>query len=201
MSITIVIVAAIIAGVVGIIARGRWRLPLLLVVSTLAVYALQPNLPVRYLDFWLPTLTLALAVLSWVLTTPRQLRSWKANWPAAAILIGVSLAVGLTRYLDISLPFPASRPPPVLSLLVLMAVVLLLALLLARFTIPGPAALKTAIVLLIVALAAVKDSLRCSADQHLAAFPERTVHGGGRCAGFPLAGFFIHRLSSAAHVI
>ena len=64
--------------------------------------------------------------------------------------------MGLTRYLDISLPFPASRPPPILSLLVLMAAVLLLALLLARFTIPGPAVLKTAIILLIIALAAVK---------------------------------------------
>ncbi len=156
MSISIVIVAAVIAGTLGIIARGRWRLSLLLVVSTLAVYALQPNLPVRYLDFWLPTLTLALAVLSWVITTPRVSRSWKDNWLAVVILIGVSLVMGLTRYLDISLPFPASRPPPILSLLVLMAAVLLLALLLARFTIPGPAALKIAIILLIVALAAVK---------------------------------------------
>ncbi len=108
---------------------------------------------------------------------------------------------GLTRYLDISLPFPASRPPPVLSLLVLMTAVLLLALLLARFTVPGPAALKTAIILLIVALAAVKSHLRCPGDQHCAAFPERTVHGGGRCAGLSLAGFLLHRLSSAAHVI
>jgi D-alanyl-lipoteichoic acid acyltransferase DltB (MBOAT superfamily) len=156
MSITVVLIAAILAGVLGILARGRWRMPLLLVVSALAVYALQPKLPIRYLDFWLPTLTLALAALSWVLTTPRAQRVWKDNWLAVTILVGVSLAMGLTRYLNISLPIPVSRPPAVQSLLLVEGIVLVLALLLARFTLPGPAALKTSIVLLILALVAMK---------------------------------------------
>lgn len=156
MSINIVLIAAVVAGGLGILARGRWRVPLLLVVSALAVYALQPNLPIRYLDFWLPTLTLALAALSWVLTTPRPQRSWKDNWLAVVILIGVSLAMGLTRYLNISLPLPVSRPPTMQSLLLAEGAVLLLALILARFTLPGPAALKISIVLLILALVATK---------------------------------------------
>jgi alginate O-acetyltransferase complex protein AlgI len=156
MSITVVLVAALIAGLLGLTARGRWRLPLLLTVSALAVYALQPALPVRYLDFWLPTLTLALAALSWVITTPRASRSWRSNGLAAVILIGLSLAVGLTRYLNISLPLPASRPPPVLSLIVLEVVVLLLALMLAHFTLPGPTSLKITIILLIILLVILK---------------------------------------------
>ena len=61
-----------------------------MVASALAVYALQPTLPVRGLDFYLPTLTLALAVLGWVLTTRREDRSWRENWPAAAILLAVA---------------------------------------------------------------------------------------------------------------
>ena len=47
----------------------------LLVVSALAVYWLQPAMPVRYLDFWLPTVTLALVVLSWIITTPPEERT------------------------------------------------------------------------------------------------------------------------------
>ena len=41
----------------------------LLVASSLAVFWLQPSLPIRYLDFWLPVATLALAILAWVITT------------------------------------------------------------------------------------------------------------------------------------
>jgi D-alanyl-lipoteichoic acid acyltransferase DltB (MBOAT superfamily) len=156
MSINVVLIAVLITGGLGVIARGRWRMPLLLVVSALAVYALQPKLPIRYLDFWLPTLTLALAALSWVLTTPRAQRVWKDNWLAVVILVGVSLAMGITRYLNISLPIPVSRPPTLQSLLLVEGTVLVLALLLARFTLPGPAALKASIILLILALVAMK---------------------------------------------
>ncbi len=77
---------------------------MLLVISALAVYALQPALPVRGLDFWLPTATLGLTVLGWILTTPREQRAWNTNWPAAVILGGIVLALGLTRFLGFSLP-------------------------------------------------------------------------------------------------
>jgi len=48
-----------------LVARERYRGELLLISSVLAIYWLQPLSPVRNLDFWLPTCTLALAVLSW----------------------------------------------------------------------------------------------------------------------------------------
>jgi len=48
-------------------AVRRWAL---LVISVLAVFWMQPALPVRGLDFWLPFATLALAVLGWAATSP-----------------------------------------------------------------------------------------------------------------------------------
>ena len=86
MTLTYILVFVGVAGILGAATRKRGRLPLLLVISALAVYALQPALPVRGLDFWLPTLTLGLTVLGWILTTPREQRLWRDNWPAAAIL-------------------------------------------------------------------------------------------------------------------
>ena len=82
MTLAYILVFVVIAAILGVATRRGGRLTVLLVISALAVYALQPVLPVRGLDFWLPTLTLGLTVLGWVLTTPRQQRIWRDNWPA-----------------------------------------------------------------------------------------------------------------------
>lgn len=165
MTLTIILISIVAAATLGLLARGRGRIPLLLTVSALAVYALQPALPVRGLDFWLPTATLALTALAWVLTTPREQRSWRGNWPSAAILGGVVLTLGLTRLLDVSLPLTASRPPQTLQILVALAAVAAAAFLLARSTAPGKAALGAAflfVVLLLVILKVPALSLQAS---------------------------------------
>ena len=65
-----------------VLERGRgW---FLFAASILAVFWLQPLTPSRNLDFWLPLLTLALALLGWVLTTPPEARGARANLPALA---------------------------------------------------------------------------------------------------------------------
>ena len=53
------------AAFAGRTALVRW---LLLAGSVLAIYWMQPSMPVRYLDFWLPTATLGLAALVWAAT-------------------------------------------------------------------------------------------------------------------------------------
>jgi alginate O-acetyltransferase complex protein AlgI len=122
MTLAIIPVFTVLGGLYGWLVKSRGRVMLLLVVSTLAVYALQPNLPVRGLDFWLPTATLFLAVCGWILTTPADQRAWRANWPAAAILAGTVLALGLTRFLGFSLPLTASRPPQTLQIFIALCV-------------------------------------------------------------------------------
>jgi len=137
MTLTLIFISILIAALIGLLARGHWRIPLLLGISALAVYALQPALPVRGLDFWLPTATLALTTLTWILTAPPEQRSWRENWPAAAILGGIVLALGLARFLGFSLPFLPSRPPQMIQILVGLALIVLAAFLLRRFSKPG----------------------------------------------------------------
>ena len=138
----------------ALIFKQRGRGWFLLVTSALAIYWLQPLLPIHGMDFWLPTLTLALAVLSWLVTTPPENRDWRKNWPAAVVLSGVVLLLDLTRFFGQSGLLTAGRPP----LLELVALVLLvlagLGLLLSRLK-KMPAALLTGLVVLLIALMVV----------------------------------------------
>jgi D-alanyl-lipoteichoic acid acyltransferase DltB (MBOAT superfamily) len=108
-----ILIFAALALAYRLIFRQRGRNWFLLVSSALAIYWLQPLAPIRYMDFWLPTATLGLVVLSWVITTPPEGRDWprRENWLAAAVLAGVVLLVGLTRFLSLDGLLTAGRPP------------------------------------------------------------------------------------------
>lgn len=96
---------------VGALTRGARRTYSLLALSALAVYWFQPALPLRSFDFWLPTLSLAFVVLTWLLTS--QPGAWKArqNVTGLLIIVGIVTLVDLSRYI---LPKPlltATTPP------------------------------------------------------------------------------------------
>lgn len=80
-------------------------------VSALALFWLQPGLPVRGLGFWLPAATLALAALGWLLTAQAGQRTARETWVAAAALAGLVLLVGLTRYVGGGDWLVRVRPP------------------------------------------------------------------------------------------
>lgn len=102
------------------IVPGRMRGWLLMAVSVFAVYWLQPAVPIRRVDFILPTLTLGLAIVVWSLT--RQAKFSKAD-AVAVILTGVIVAaVALTRYLIPALRPTPSRPPALVYVLAGMGV-------------------------------------------------------------------------------
>lgn len=136
--------------------RGRERVWVLLVASALAIYWLQPGMPVRNLDFWLPTLTLGLTVLSWAVSSSPQEHSWKSNWPAALVLVGVVLAVGLTRYISQTGLITATRPPQTYLVLIVLAVISALAWALYRFPRTTRTGLAVLIGLLLVVLVVLK---------------------------------------------
>src|SRR5450759_3079676 len=109
-------------------ARG-W---LMLVVSVFAVYWLQSSTPVRNLDFWLPTASLGLTVIVWVMITvpgpskaPGSL-SMPDTYITLAAISAIVLLVALTRYTDVLIT--PSRPPDILTVLIGMAVIAALAL-------------------------------------------------------------------------
>ena len=68
MNLAHLLVFALLSLLLGRLASARWRTRLLLAASVLAIYWLQPALPIRHLDFWLPTATLALVVIVWAIT-------------------------------------------------------------------------------------------------------------------------------------
>jgi alginate O-acetyltransferase complex protein AlgI len=137
MTLSSILVFAGISAILGLAVWNRWRIFCLLAVSELAIFALQPALPVRNLDFWLPTATLALTVTAWILTTPSQQRHWREQIPALVTLAGILFLLGLTRYLQISLPLTASPPPQLWQIGFVLVVVALLAALLARLAAPN----------------------------------------------------------------
>ena len=96
---------------IGALTRGTLRIYLLLASSILAVYWFQPALPLRSFDFWLPSLSLALTLLTWLVV------SQSGVWRSRQNLIGLAVIVGLVTLLDLSrylLPDPiltATTPP------------------------------------------------------------------------------------------
>jgi D-alanyl-lipoteichoic acid acyltransferase DltB (MBOAT superfamily) len=99
---------------VRLLPRARnW---LVFAISVLAVFALQPSVPVRGLDYWLPLASLAAAGLGWLLTSTPEARAPRENWIAAAGLTGAALLVALTRFLPEPILTP-TRPPQMASVL------------------------------------------------------------------------------------
>jgi alginate O-acetyltransferase complex protein AlgI len=83
----------------------------LFTLSLLAVYALQPALPIRYLDFWLPTAALGLVTIFWLSLTPRASRFTRENGLSAAWMAALVLILTSTRYLLAGPLLTASTPP------------------------------------------------------------------------------------------
>ena len=92
----------------------------LLVASSLAVFWLQPSLPIRYLDFWLPVATLALAILAWVITATPENRILKQNLPAFLVIATIVLLVGLTRFISPTDFLAPSRPPQTTTIILVL---------------------------------------------------------------------------------
>jgi alginate O-acetyltransferase complex protein AlgI len=156
MTLSLILVSISITLVLGLLTRNRWRLSLLLGFGALAVYALQPSLPVRSLAFWFPTATLSLTCLTWILTTPIEQRTWQNNWLGAVILVNIILLFGLTRYLGFSFPLTTSRPPQILQITIWLVAVALVGFLLGRFTKPGKIILSCVFVFIILLFIVLK---------------------------------------------
>ena len=151
MGLTTVLILAAIPLAWALIFKQRGRGWFMLVTSTLAIYWLQPRLPIRGMDFWLPTLTLALAVLSWIITTPPENHDWRKNWPVAAVLAGVVALLDLTRLLGQSGLLTAGRPPQLEQAALVLLVLAGAGLLLSRLK-KMPAAMLTGLTVVLIAL-------------------------------------------------
>src|SRR5574341_2566826 len=136
MTLTQLLVFGAAALLCGWIFKERWRGGLMLAGSLLALYWLQPATPIRHLDFWLPTGSLALTVLVWAITRPPTADDTRPTLITGALITAVVLAIALTRYLGSACCLTPTRPPDLPGVLVALAVVAALAALILHFT-PG----------------------------------------------------------------
>jgi alginate O-acetyltransferase complex protein AlgI len=98
LEIAILILFSLVLGAVS----QRWQRPnLLLVSSLLLLYWLQPETPLRFSGFWLPTAAVFLVTLSWVFTTTPEARRNTSNYRTLALVFLIIFALGLAFPLDV----------------------------------------------------------------------------------------------------
>lgn len=110
--------------------QRRW---LVLIISVLALYWLQPASPIHGLSFWLPTASLVMLILSWAIT--RQSSHSRFDLVAAGIIAIFVLGLGLTRHVPTLCYLTAARPPQTWQVTLVLISVGLLALIIFRFNI------------------------------------------------------------------
>ncbi|PKO02280.1 MAG: hypothetical protein CVU43_08620 [Chloroflexi bacterium HGW-Chloroflexi-5] len=135
----------------------KLRNPLLLALSTGVIFWLQPALPIRGLDFWLPVATLALVALGWMLTSKPEERNPRATLITGALVIGTVLVIALTRYSGMTGIITPSRPPQTLSVIVVLTAVAMV-LFLSYILLKGKSSLPyiVGVTILLVIFAALK---------------------------------------------
>jgi alginate O-acetyltransferase complex protein AlgI len=135
----------------GLLAGNQQRHWLILALSVVAIYWMQPITPIRQLDFWLPTATILLTLLTWVILQAGRedaKAALHASLPGVALVLALVLALGAMRYLGGLCCITPSPPPPILA--VLAGILLGGALAVALFVLPIRAAHKFTLVIVLL---------------------------------------------------
>ena len=117
LDILVILILGIAAFLYAILLRGKGREWALLVGSVIAVYWLQPNLPLRYSSYILQTITVVLTVGTWWLTHSEEqdeTKKARAKENRISILIIFLIVIGMAfnRYLNFDVKVIDYRPPP-----------------------------------------------------------------------------------------
>ena len=156
MTITQILIVAAAAFLWGTVMRERGRSWFLLVASVIVIFWLQPALPIRGFDFWIPIATLVLTIFSWYITANAEARRPENNRGVIAVVAGVVLLLNLTRYFPVARILTASRPPQIEFYFAILAVSGLVFLLLRRLTKFNAAVLSISFIALTVIFLAIK---------------------------------------------
>lgn len=87
--------------------------------SLLFIYWLQPVSSIRSLEFWLPSILIALTILVWVITSARETLAEKSNRNAGLAALAVILFLSALRYLNLGFLVGLVNPPVIWQTLVL----------------------------------------------------------------------------------
>ncbi|MEA3327008.1 MAG: MBOAT family O-acyltransferase [Chloroflexota bacterium] len=152
-NILILIASALLIRIVFPGKRRQWAL---LVVSILAIYWLQPALPIRNMDFWLPTATVGLIFLSWGLTSLKEQLLDPVNWLGAGLSLGTLLLIGLTRFVSLEGIITPTRPPQFYLVISALLLIILSTFVLTLFSKPSPGLIWMGILVLLLVFIILK---------------------------------------------
>lgn len=155
MTLTHILVFILACLLIAIFSRGRGRGLLLLIASLLAIYWMQPSTPIRHLDFWLPTLSVSLAVLVWVVTRPKLAPIARKDVINGLVIAGVILLIGIGRYLGPVCCLTPSIPPNIFQIALILVVLALFVFLAGRFS-ARPGLLVASIIFLLTLFVILK---------------------------------------------
>jgi len=93
--------------------KDKGRTFYIFIFSLIALFALQPTLPIRHIDFWLPTIVLFLIIVMWIAITPKEYVRKRENFHSVGWICLVIIILGLTRYIEGVSLFTASTPPQI----------------------------------------------------------------------------------------
>ena len=137
--------------------RGAARHYLLLAISILAIYWFQPLIPLRSFDFWLPSLSLALVILVWFLTSQPDAWLERQNVYGLFIILGMVTLIDLTRYIFPDPLLTATLPPRFGIVLIFIVSVAIAILLITRLSRAYTWILSIVIILLVAILLILKS--------------------------------------------
>ncbi|TET96277.1 MAG: MBOAT family protein [Anaerolineales bacterium] len=106
-----ILVFSLLVSALLLTASHRWRRWSLLIISLVSVYWLQPAVSLRQFDFWFPTASLGLTVITWMVTRPRDRGVSREDLTAMLFAALLPLLISLSRFLPEGWQLTASRPP------------------------------------------------------------------------------------------
>ncbi|MBL8092057.1 MAG: MBOAT family protein [Anaerolineales bacterium] len=109
MTITQILIIVFFTLLLAILKRGRDSF--LLIASILTIFWLQPALPIRGFDFWIPIATLIITIFTWLITADNKLN--RKNIFTLVIIAGIILLLNATRYFSFAQILTPSRPPQI----------------------------------------------------------------------------------------
>jgi D-alanyl-lipoteichoic acid acyltransferase DltB (MBOAT superfamily) len=130
--------------------HSQHRSWVILVVSVVALFWLQPGTPIRNLGFWLPLASLAITAVVWAITQKPTQNEIRKTLITSLVIALIALLIGLLRFVSLPPEISFAQPPSLVAVLIGLLIVVGLVLVTSRL--PANARLWWAFVVLLIAL-------------------------------------------------
>ncbi len=81
--------------------KKKWLEWFILLISITTIFWLQPISTIRTLDFWFPTLSISLGMISWIISSKKEELNFRDNIITYVSVISFLLIIGISRFIPI----------------------------------------------------------------------------------------------------